>query len=156
MTRFYWDVSWRYRVYVRRAHVAFPPECFKPAAELLEQALQEAAKDPAPEFARRVKFIRLGLEHAQRATRLTALFDDNGVVASDQLEQATQALQTLVKFRKEHEHTFFSDLLHVTSFWERPHIDLDALLKRHENTNTCYNRRTGVCVAPVGICCYPC
>ncbi len=126
----YWDVGWRYREYVRKAHVAYPPDCFGPAEELLEQALKETRRHASPEFSERVKFIQLGLEHAELATRLTALFDGNEKVANDRLEQATQALKALVKFRKEHEQTFFSDLLHVTSFWERPHMDLAALLEK--------------------------
>ncbi len=125
--KLYWDVGWRYRVYVRKAHEAFPPECFDRAEELLEQALKETQNDASPEFAKRVKFIQLGLEHAQLATNLTAAYDGKEKVDPDRVEQAQQALKALVKFRKENEHTFFSDLLHVTSFWERAHMDLDAL-----------------------------
>jgi hypothetical protein len=125
--KLYWDVGWRYSNYVRRAHVAFPAECFAPAEEMLDQALAEARRHPLAEFAERVRFVRLGLEHARLARDLTAVFDGSQVVPADRLEQAREALRKLVKFRKDHEHTYFSDLLHVTSFWERPRLNLDAL-----------------------------
>jgi len=124
----YWDVGWRYSNYVRRAHVAFPKECFAPAAELLEEALAETEDSALPEFAERVRFVQTGLRHAQLATRLTAAFDGNESPPDDRVEEARQALAELVQFRKDHEHTFFSDLLHVTSFWERPRMALDALV----------------------------
>jgi hypothetical protein len=125
--KLYWDVGWRYREYVRRAHVAFPPECFEPAEEMLGKALSEARGHPLPEFAERVEFIRTGLEHARLASNLAAVFDGNEAVPEGRLEEAKQALRELVKFRKAHEHTYFSDLLHVTSFWERPRLEVDAL-----------------------------
>ncbi len=124
----YWDVGWRYSSYVRRAHVAFPPECFEPAEEMLEQARTETRNHPLPEFAERVRFIQTGLEHAQLATNLTAVYDGDKTLPEDRVDEAKQALQELVKFRKDHEHTYFSDLLHVTSFWERPRMDVDALM----------------------------
>jgi uncharacterized protein DUF4838 len=124
----YSDVGWRYSNYVRRAHLAFPPECFEPAEEMLEQALAETRNHPLPEFAQRVRFIQIGLEHAQLATNLTAVYDGKKTVPEDRINEAKQALKELVKFRKDHQHTYFSDLLHVTSFWERPRMNLDVLM----------------------------
>jgi len=126
--KLYWNVGWRYSNYVRRAHVAFPPECFEPAEEILGQALAEARNHPLPEFAERVRFIHIGLEHAQLATDLTAVYDGKETVSEDRIDEAKQALRELMKFRKDHEHTHFSDLLHVTSFWERPRLNMDALI----------------------------
>jgi hypothetical protein len=123
----YWDVDWRYSS-VKRAHVAFPSKCFGPAEKILTQALSQTLKHSSTEFAERVKFIQLGLEHARLAINLAAVYDGNEVVPTNRLEKAKEALSELVKFRKEHEHTYFSDLLHVTSFWERPHMNLDALI----------------------------
>ncbi len=123
------DVGWRYSSYPRKAHVAFPPECFAPAEKILEQALAKTDGHSAPEFAERVKFVRIGLEHAKLATQLTAIYDGNEKIPESRVEQAKQALKKLVAFRKKHEHTFFSDLLHVTSFWERRRMDLDTLAK---------------------------
>lgn len=126
--KLYWDVGWRYSNYVRRAHVAFPTECFEPAEEILTQALAQTSKHSLSEFAERVKFIQIGLKHARLARNLTAVYDGNEVVPTDRFEEAKEALRELVNFRKEHEHTYFSDLLHVTNFWERPRMNLDALI----------------------------
>jgi hypothetical protein len=127
LIKLYWDVGWRYSNYVRRAHVAFPPECFEPADKMLKQALATTRDHPSREFAERVKFVQTGLEHAKLATRLTAVYDGNETVPENRIEEAKQALKKLVAFRKKHEHTCFSDLLHVTSFWERPRMDVDTL-----------------------------
>ncbi len=126
----YWHVGWRYSSYVRKAHIAFPLPSFEPAEALLEQALAETSSDPSSEFTRRVKFIQIGLEHARLATKLAAIYDGREMVPENRMDEAKQALKELVKFRKDHEHTFFSDLLHVTSFWERPHMNLDALMSQ--------------------------
>ncbi|MFP4502858.1 MAG: DUF4838 domain-containing protein [Candidatus Hydrogenedentota bacterium] len=124
----YWDVGWRYRSYVRKAHEAFPPECFEPAEALLAQALEETAGHPLPEFAERVRFIQLGLDHAQLATQLAAAYDGHKTLPEDREDMAKQALEELIRFRKENEATFFSNLYHVTSFWERPRLNVNALL----------------------------
>ncbi|MDY0167728.1 MAG: DUF4838 domain-containing protein [Thermoguttaceae bacterium] len=117
----------RYRSYPLHAHQAFPPAVFAPAAALLDEALVEARKDPLPEYAQRVEFLRLGLEHAQLTVRLASLFDGNRNVAPDRRDDAKKALAELVQFRKEHERQYFSDLLWVANFWERPRLNVDAL-----------------------------
>jgi hypothetical protein len=124
----YRDVGWRYSSYVRKAHEAFPPECFGPAEAILQEALDAAATSPLPEFRERVEFVRSGLEHARLAVRLTAVFDGQPDVPEGRENEAKRALEELVKFRKDHERTFFSDLLHTTAFWERPKLNLDPLL----------------------------
>ena len=126
--KLYWDVGWRYRIYARKAHVAFPVECFKPAEKILEQALAETRNNPNPEFSERVSFIQIGLEHARLTRNLMAIYDGAEDVPEDRIEEAKEALGKLVRFRKAHERTYFSDLLHVTSFWERPHINVDTLV----------------------------
>ncbi|MCB9769913.1 MAG: DUF4838 domain-containing protein [Candidatus Omnitrophica bacterium] len=127
--KLYWDVGWRYREYIKQAHIAFPPECFEPAEALLKKAMAEAGASPESEFGYRVWFIRTGLEHAKLAVKLAAIYDGNEEIPEDRVEEAKAALQELVKFRKEHENSYFSDLLHVTSFWERPRLDLDRLME---------------------------
>jgi len=125
----YWNVGWRYSSYVRRAHLAFPEDCFEPAEKLLEEALMKTHDHSEGEFAERVRFIKIGLDHAKLAVRLAAAFDGKEEVPADRLEEAKEALSKLVKFRKEHQHTFFSDLLHVTSYWEENQLDLDPLIE---------------------------
>ncbi len=119
----------RYRSYPRRAHQAFPPEVFGPADALLDEALAAARKDPLPEYAERVEFLQVGLEHARRTVQLASLFDGNTSVPQSRLEEAKTALADLVRFRKEHERLYFSDLLWVTSFWERPCLNVDGLME---------------------------
>ena len=123
----YRGVGWRFSNYIRGVHIAFPPECFKPAEDLLQRALAEANESNA-EFADRVRFIQIGLEHAKLASRLAAAFDGEDGIPTERAEEARDTLRQLVNFRKEHEHTFFSDLYHVTSFWERNSMDLDSLM----------------------------
>ena len=124
----YSDVGRRYANYVRHAHEAFPEKCFKPAEKLIARALRETQEDPRPEFSERVRFIQLGLEHAQLATQLTAIYAGEEVMPEERREEGRAALQKLVQFRKAHEDSFFSDLLHVTSYWERSHLDVDDLI----------------------------
>lgn len=124
----YLNVGWRYSSYLKKAHLAFPPECFLPAEHMLETALAEARTAAQPEYAERVAFIQTGLEHARLATRLAAAFDGNEKVPEGREAEARQALEAIIAFRKDHERSFFSDLLHVTSFWERNRVDLDPLM----------------------------
>jgi len=126
------DTGWRYSNYVRRAHKAFPPQVFEPAEALLDQALAEASKSNAPEFAERVQFVRLGLDHARLAAKLCAVYDGSETLPQDKLEQGKKALRELVAFRKKNEGTFFSDLLHVTGYWERRRLDVDELIVQAE------------------------
>jgi hypothetical protein len=119
------DVGFRYRAYPRCAHEAFPPACFEPARAKLAEAMDAARQTASPEYAERVRFLQIGLEHACLTVRLAAALD--GQVPDQRQAEARQALAELVRFRKTHQRTFFSDLLWVTSFWERPRWDLDAL-----------------------------
>ena len=126
------DKGWRYSSYVRQAHVAFPEESFGPAEELLEQALAETRNDSDPRFAERVRFFQIGLDHAKLATAFTAAYDGEEEIPADRVAEGKAALRKLVEFRKEHEHTFFSDLLWVTSFWENSRLNLEPLLSALE------------------------
>ncbi len=128
--KLYWDVGWRYRIYVKKAHLAFPQECFRPAQELLDQAAEQTQNHSLSEYSERVRFIQIGLEHARLASALTQIYDGSETVSEDKQDEAMEALGELVKFRKEHEHKYFSDLLHVSNFWERPNMDLDFLMDR--------------------------
>ena len=121
-------VGWRYRSYPLKAHLAFPPEVFAPAQALLEHALEEAESGALPEYAERVRFVKAGLDHALLTVHLAAIFDGQGAFPEDRSEEGIEALCELVRFRKDHEHLFFSDLHRVTSFWERPRWDLDKLV----------------------------
>jgi hypothetical protein len=108
----------RYAKYPLQAHEAFPLKVFAPATAILEQALEEARTSPQPEFEERVKFLQVGIEHARLTVKLAAIYNGNQNVPEDRLDEAKEALRKLVQFRKDNQHLYFSDLYHVTSFWE--------------------------------------
>jgi hypothetical protein len=115
----------RYAKYPLEVHTAFPKEVFVPATVMLQHALKEAQSSPRQEFAERVKFLQVGLQHALLTIDLATLYDGNREVPKDRLDDSKEALRTLVQFRKDHEHLFFSDLYHVTSYWEGRCWDMD-------------------------------
>jgi len=61
--------------------------------------------------------------------RLASLFGGSRNVMPAQQDEARKALADLVRFRKEHEQLYFSDLLWVTNFWERPRLNVDAFFE---------------------------
>jgi hypothetical protein len=128
-TELYREVERRYANYVKRAHHVFPPSSFEPAEALLEEALSATTDLPDTQFAERVRFVQLGLEHAKRAAQLAAAFDGEEVLPENKLVEGKAALEALVAFRKANELSFFSDLFHATAYWERPRMNLDELLK---------------------------
>ena len=121
------DVGFRYRAYPLCAHEAYPPKSFEPGRAMLDEAVKAAREAPSPEYAERVRFLQIGLEHARLTVNLAAEFGGQRQVPEQRLPNARKALAELVRFRKTHEHTYFSDLLWVTSFWERPRWDVDTL-----------------------------
>jgi hypothetical protein len=129
LNELYQDVGRRYANYARRANLAFPTDCFPPAEALLDEALAATRDRPEPEFAERVRFIQLGLRHGQLAGRLAAAYGGEETLPEATLEAGKAALRDLVDFRKANEKTYFSDLLHATSYWERPTLNVDELAR---------------------------
>ncbi len=115
----------RYANYPLEVNKAFTKDVFEPAEAILSQALKEALADPLPEFARRVEFLQVGLQHARLTLKLAAIYNGNKNIQEERVEEAKNALRELVQFRKEHQSMYFSDLLHVTSYWERPSWNMD-------------------------------
>jgi hypothetical protein len=118
----------RYATYPLEAQKAFPSEVFKPATEILEEALKEAQKSNQPEFADRVKFLQAGLKHAELTVKVASVFDGKRDLPAEKQDEAKKALDELVQFRKANEKLYFSDLLHITSYCERPCWNLDFYL----------------------------
>ncbi len=119
----------RYRSYPHKVHQAFPPKVLDQSAQILEQAMQAARKDSLMEYAERVGFLQTGLEHARLIVNLAAIFEGGSDVPKDRLEECQKALKNLIQFRKDNQSSYFSDLLWVTSYWERPEWNLGALVK---------------------------
>ncbi|MDD4017565.1 MAG: DUF4838 domain-containing protein [Kiritimatiellae bacterium] len=122
-------LGYRYRAYPLKARKAYPADVFTPAVALLDEALTQARADPLPEYAERVEFLRAGLRHAQLTVGLASIFDGKKNVPKARLKEGRDALAELVRFRKEHQQMYFSDLLWVTSYWERPCWNVDALVE---------------------------
>ena len=99
-----WPV-WGVRQMVDAPHI-YTPEVFASAAGVLDEALAAARQDARGEYARRVEFIRLGLDHAAATMTFMALLDDGAVVLHDRerfeaTRQAWRELQALRLPRRE-------------------------------------------------------
>ncbi len=128
------------------AHRAYPPEVFPSAEKLLEEALEAAGTDPLPEFAQRVEFLRVGLEHARLAARFTSFLDYGplggfGAVRgieyepvpvkdSERFDRCREALRELIAFRRAHEHLYIADFLDASAR-ENRRMDIDTLLQEN-------------------------
>lgn len=115
----------RYANYPLEVNKAFPEEVFEPAETILAQALEEASAASLPEFAKRVEFLQVGLHHARLTLKLAAIYNGNKEVPKEKINEAKSALRNLVQFRKDHQNMYFSDFLHITSYWERPSWNMD-------------------------------
>ncbi len=103
----------RWSRFLLRAHEAFPPESYEPAFEILKRAGAAVQDLPDQQFARRVEFLRLGLEHARITGRLAACFEGkyNIPEGSEKFPRAVSALQELALFRRKFEGMYISDYL---------------------------------------------
>ena len=104
----------------RGHYLAYPPDVYRPAEAILEKALNVARKDPLPEYAKRVEFLRAGIEHAQLSTRIFGLLDYASASAPsgspptgnpEKIRQARQAMRELIEFRRSPENLFVSDYM---------------------------------------------
>ncbi|MFA6931100.1 MAG: DUF4838 domain-containing protein, partial [Lentisphaeria bacterium] len=111
-----------------RAPQAYPVEAFQPAEAMLDRALFKVQHAPKAEFAERVRFISLGLRHAQLClTFLNTL--ETGKVSLNNQEKffaAQQAYRVLQDFRNQYKHLPFADLKHAENM-EKGIKNLDAL-----------------------------
>jgi hypothetical protein len=98
----------RWRSFAKVEHRVFPPDCFGPAADLLQRAAQAVAGDR--DAAARVEFLRLGLVHAELCGRVAERLSlaDPAVTP----ERGKEALRELLAFRRTHERTWISNLNH--------------------------------------------
>lgn len=117
-----------------RANIHYPEDAFEPAANYLDRALEAARADANPEFAQRVEFLRLGMEHALLASRMFATLEGESYwerklahPGTEAFKATQEALQELVRFRRETEHLYISDL-HDASKRENSSLNIGALL----------------------------
>lgn len=99
------------------AVIGYPPSVYPPAEAILARAQAAVREAPNPDFARRVAFIRAGLDHARLSARLHEHLDyrngTQGAAPTDPaaLRQARQAMQALIDFRRAHADLYVSDYL---------------------------------------------
>lgn len=110
----------------RGAPLGYPPEVFPPAADLLANALAAAQEDPDDIYAKRVDFLRAGLEHARLSVTFIQKMEEEAPDAGD-------ALRALIAFRRAHEDVFIADYLRVAALEQRAYGDrLEGLLRRDD------------------------
>lgn len=68
------DGLWHYARYPETAAKRFPPECFAPAAKLLDEAERAASKNR--DAAAKVAFLKTGLEHAKLCVEASIAFEN--------------------------------------------------------------------------------
>ncbi len=110
-------------------NMSFPQDVFPPAANILKAAMSLASRDSNPEFAERVKFLQVGLEHAYLCVQLFDHLDNRRALPTDpaRLAAAKEALQKVIEFRREHEHLYFADLRDAADK-EYRRVNINALL----------------------------
>lgn len=99
----------RWRSWAKAAHVLYPPECFAPAVALLELASRAAGNDA--EAAARVRFLQLGLQHAQLCTRVSAVPTLATPTATQ--DEIKRAVDELIAFRRAHERSGICNFNHL-------------------------------------------
>lgn len=99
----------RWRSWAKAAHVLYPPECFAPAVAMLEQASRAAGNDDAATA--RVKFLQLGLQHAQLCARVSALLTLATPTATK--DEIKRAVDELIAFRRANERSGISNFNHL-------------------------------------------
>lgn len=99
----------RWRSWAKTAHVLYPPECFAPAEKMLEQAVHAAGENA--EAAARVKFLQLGLQHAQLCARVSAQLSlATSTAAKDEIKRA---VDELITFRRANERSGIGNFNHL-------------------------------------------
>ena len=99
----------RWRSWAKAAHVLYPPECFTPAATLLEQAARSVENEA--EAAARVQFLQLGLQHAQLCARVSAKLSIATSTADK--DDIKRAVDELITFRRANECTGIGNFNHL-------------------------------------------
>lgn len=120
-----------YMTRLLHTHLAYPQEIFGPAEELLQKAFEAAQESPDPQYADRVLFLKLGLEHARLAARLFETLDSSGTPPVDdpeRFQEAQNALWDLIYFRRAHESDYIADLRYAAGV-ENRWIDIPTLMK---------------------------
>ncbi len=101
-------VASRWRSWAKVAHVVFPAESFRPAQAILNEAATLARADPVATA--RVRFLQLGLTHAQLCARVASQLTLTDPAATP--ERGRGELRELLAFRRAHEREWIDNLNH--------------------------------------------
>jgi len=97
------------RTRIGATHELYRARDFTRAEQFLRDAAARVRSDAQGEYAQRVEFLRLGLEHAKLCARLSEAMADAPQQGSNDFRRAQQALRDLIAFRREHERTYIID-----------------------------------------------
>ncbi len=113
-----------------RAPRIYTPEVFRPASEILLRAEQKLQQEGDAEFAIRVSFLQIGLEHAQLCMKFISSLEHGRVRLDDRQKflSSQQAYRSLQDFRQQKGHLPFADLKKLASL-EQGITNLNALEK---------------------------
>ncbi len=111
------------------AHTLYPREALETAQTFLDDAKKSASKSADPQFLARVEFLATGLEHARLSAEFIGSLGFKGAVPTDpeRISAAQEAVKRLIKFRRQHEKEYFSDLVAASAI-ENWRIDIEGLL----------------------------
>ncbi len=121
-------IDW-YRPTVLTAAEDYPPEVFDRAWDLLGRALDKANASEDPQYAERVEFLVIGLEHAQLVAEFSGSLVNRKIPLDDRaaFEKAQQALRDLLEFRRTYMDTNAVDYYQAVVD-EVPRVDFKTLL----------------------------
>lgn len=112
-----------------QARLLYPESSFAAARVFLNEAQRMATADANPVYGERVKFLDIGLRHAELAAAfIGTLRGGNRAPTHDpaQFAAARQALRDLLAFRREHEQWYFADLI-AAATTENKGLQIDEL-----------------------------
>ena len=119
-----------FKDWLRVVDRVFPQAAMGKGHSLLARAAKAAAKDPVAQ--KRVAFLQVGLEDAQRTLTARGAFRDYEKDATDKAFRAyAKALRDLEAYRHENEHTGFANL-HYLAFRENRVWDRSLIMLREE------------------------
>ena len=96
---------------------------FDESGRILDAAIKAAAKSKDKNHLERVKFIRLGWQHARMCVEFSHLFKEN------KFTEARAKLNEIIAFRRKYEDTFFCDLAAASSAESRGYKGLADFIR---------------------------
>lgn len=115
-----------------RARQLYPKAAFGPAQNLLAKARKAVQRDPDSVYDDRVRFLEVGLRHAELAAEFIGTLEGGRrapVENKKQFAAARKALEELIAFRREHESLYFADLI-AAAYSENRGLQIEELFDK--------------------------